>query len=140
MADKIGDLIKQRIVELGYTQKEVGLKIHRSQKTIQSILRVKSIGTQRLLELCEALDYNFFEFFTRVGGPLERFAPESCDELRKENEDLKERNARLENEIAQINKEINHLKEVLVLMKQTNEMQDRYIKGIDSLKSKQDKK
>lgn len=138
MAEKIGDIIRARIDELGYTQKQVGEKIHRSQKTIQSLLNSTTISSQRLIELSEVLDCNLFLFFTGPGGPLERFAPESCDEIRKENEALKEKAAKLEDQAARIQSELDHQKEVVAYMKQTLEIQQAYIKNMNPNKDKKD--
>jgi transcriptional regulator with XRE-family HTH domain len=138
MAEKIGDIIRARINELGYTQKQVGEKIHRSQKTIQSLLNSTTISSQRLIELSEVLDCNLFLFFTRPGGPLERFAPESCDEIQKENEALKEKAAKLEDQAARIQSELDHQKEVVAYMKQTLEIQQAYIKNMHPDKDKKD--
>ncbi|UAY56903.1 helix-turn-helix domain-containing protein [Arachidicoccus terrestris] len=136
MAEKIGDIIRARIDELGYTQKQVGEKIHRSQKTIQSLLNSTTISSQRLIELSEVLNCNLFLFFTRPGGPLERFAPESCDEIRNENVALKEKVSKLEDLVDRMQSDLDHQREVVAYMKQTLEIQQAYIQNMSPNKDK----
>lgn len=61
----IGLLIEQRLNELGMSKSEFGRRIGIPQQNVNRILAKSSIDTDKLLDICEALDYNFFESFNK---------------------------------------------------------------------------
>lgn len=130
MKANLGKYIDARIRELGYTQKEVGDKINRTQKTIASLLNSDSMSTQRMIELSIALDQNLFQFFTNPGGPLEKFAPKPAGHIVQENESLSEKVAQLEAQLSSLSAELAHIKEISTYMKLTLDAQKAYIQTI----------
>lgn len=62
----VGLLIEQRINELRLTKSEFGRKIGIQQQNVNRLLSRESIDTDKLVDICEALDYNFFECFQTI--------------------------------------------------------------------------
>lgn len=56
----IGESIEQKLNELGISKSEFGRKIGIPQQNVNRILSKSSIDTDKLVMICEALDYNFF--------------------------------------------------------------------------------
>lgn len=59
----IGQAIKNRLTALNMTQEEFAKRIGTQQGNIPRILKKDSIETKKLVEICLALNYNFFEAF-----------------------------------------------------------------------------
>jgi transcriptional regulator with XRE-family HTH domain len=59
----IGLRIEQRLNELGMSKAEFGRLIGIQQQNVNRILSKTSIDTDKLIEISEALDYNFFGDF-----------------------------------------------------------------------------
>lgn len=59
----IGRAIKKRFDELNLTKTEFGHKIGVPQQHINRIFEKESIDTKRLVRICLALDYNFFQLY-----------------------------------------------------------------------------
>ncbi len=60
----IGLSIEQKLNELGMSKAEFGRKIGVPQQNVNRILDKTSIDTDKLVAICEALDYNFFKEYT----------------------------------------------------------------------------
>jgi transcriptional regulator with XRE-family HTH domain len=63
MAIHIGKLIKERAKIRRLSQEMIGKKINTTKQNVGNIFRRKSIDTELLLKICEALEYNFFEHY-----------------------------------------------------------------------------
>ena len=60
----IGLSIEQKLNELGMSKSEFGRKIGIPQQNVNRILDKPSIDTDKLVLICEALEYNFFKEYT----------------------------------------------------------------------------
>lgn len=60
----IGLAIEQRLNELGMSKSEFGRKIGIPQQNVNRILDKSSIDTDKLVTICEALEFNFFHEYT----------------------------------------------------------------------------
>lgn len=60
----IGLAIEQRLKELGMSKSEFGRKIGIPQQNVNRILDKSSIDTDKLVTICEALEFNFFNEYT----------------------------------------------------------------------------
>jgi DNA-binding Xre family transcriptional regulator len=59
----IGLVIEQKINELGITKSELARRINIPNQNINRLLEKSSIDTDKLILICEALDYDFFSCF-----------------------------------------------------------------------------
>lgn len=62
----IGLLIEQRMNELGLNKSEFARRLHISSQYINRLLSKEDIDTERLKQIGEALDYDFFSHFKPV--------------------------------------------------------------------------
>lgn len=60
----VGLAIEQRINELGITKSEFGRRIGIPNQNVNRILSKSSIDSDKLVEICNALDYDFFKLFS----------------------------------------------------------------------------
>ena len=60
----VGLAIEQRINELGITKSEFGRRIGIPNQNVNRILSKPSIDSDKLVEICNALDYDFFKLFS----------------------------------------------------------------------------
>lgn len=59
----IGAEIEARINQLGLSKSEFGRKIGIPQQNVNRILEKPNIDTEKLLQICNVLDFNFFTLF-----------------------------------------------------------------------------
>lgn len=59
----IGLAIEQRINELGISKSEFGRRIGLASQNVKKFLERESIDTSKLVEVCKALDYDFFSLY-----------------------------------------------------------------------------
>lgn len=64
----VGLAIEQRLNELGMSKSEFGRKIGVANQNVNRILEKKSIDTDKLIEISNALGYNFFLEFIDKGS------------------------------------------------------------------------
>lgn len=64
----IGLAIEQRINELGITKSEFGRRIGIPNQNVNRVLSKSSIDSDKLVEVCNALDYDFFKLFSSSIG------------------------------------------------------------------------
>jgi DNA-binding Xre family transcriptional regulator len=99
----IGLLVKQRAKELRIGPTELGVKINTSKQNVYGIYKRKSIDTQLLIKLCNALNFDFFQVYSQnlhLSGnvnPEDEFARclERKSLLEKENKVLENENSYL---------------------------------------------
>lgn len=60
----VGLAIEQRINELGITKSEFGRRIGIPNQNVNRVLSKSSIDSDKLVEICNALDYDFFKLFS----------------------------------------------------------------------------
>lgn len=60
----VGLAIEQRINELGITKSEFGRRIGIPNQNVNRVLSRSSIDSDKLVEICNALDYDFFKLFS----------------------------------------------------------------------------
>ena len=66
----IGAEIEARINQLGLSKSEFGRKIGIPQQNVNRILEKPNIDTDRLFQICNVLDYNFFALFSNDLPPI----------------------------------------------------------------------
>lgn len=59
----IGLAIEQRINELGISKSEFGRRIGLASQNVKKFLERESIDSSKLVEVCQALDYDFFSLY-----------------------------------------------------------------------------
>ena len=59
----IGSLIKDFAKSNNYSDAEIARRINTSRQNIKNIYDSKSIDTQRLKDLCDALNHDFFKYY-----------------------------------------------------------------------------
>lgn len=59
----IGEEINRRIDALGLTYAEVARRLNVDRTTMYSIVKSKTIDTERLVKLCNILECNFFDLY-----------------------------------------------------------------------------
>lgn len=64
----IGLIIEQKLNELGINKSEFGRRIGIANQNVNRILERKSIDTDKLIEISNALGYNFFSEFIDEGN------------------------------------------------------------------------
>lgn len=62
----IGDAIDKRRMKLGMSKSELARRIGLSQQHIGRVLKKDNIDTKQLIDVCVALDYNFFTLYCTV--------------------------------------------------------------------------
>lgn len=72
----IGLCIEQRLNEIGISKSELGRRIGVQQQNINRILEHSNINTDKLITICEALDFNFFTCYS----DLDEKAPVSVND------------------------------------------------------------
>ena len=65
MSVHIGKRIEKRLRELGMSKAEFGRRIETSRQNVSLILERPHIYTDQLQRICEALDFDFFQFYYR---------------------------------------------------------------------------
>ena len=119
MAVHIGTIIAERLEKVGMTKSELARRINKARQNINDILNRKSIDTKLLLDLCRALDHDFFQYYVLelndnnlVSEPSAEYASLK-DQLRERQHsgDLMER------ELEAARKEIAYLQEIIELLK-----------------------
>jgi transcriptional regulator with XRE-family HTH domain len=88
----IGREIKSVFDKRGLTITEFSKRINKSRENVYSIFNRETIDTGLLLNICEALEFDFFSLYVSRINPIK---DSEIDRLRKENELLNEINSLL---------------------------------------------
>jgi transcriptional regulator with XRE-family HTH domain len=113
MPIEIGERIKIELKNQGLNHKEFGELINRHEKTVPNILKRKTIDTQLLTIISNALKHDFFKYFYEE-QPLKAFKEEEMSQLN--------------NEIANLKKEIEHKDEYIATNKKYIQSQEDVIR------------
>ncbi len=60
----IGELIEERIAEVGITKAEFGRRINTSRQNVNTILKKRSLDTSVLRNICRVLNFDFFQYYS----------------------------------------------------------------------------
>lgn len=119
MAVHIGSIIAERLVKVGMTKSELARRINKARQNINDILNRKSIDTGLLLDLCRALDHDFFQYYVlelnennMVSEPSAEYAS-----LRDQLKQYEHSETLLSKELEAAKKEISYLQEIIELLK-----------------------
>ena len=66
LRNNIGLLIEQRLNEVRMNKAQFAKNIGIANQNVNRLLSRESIDTDKLVDICEALDYNFFECFQTI--------------------------------------------------------------------------
>jgi plasmid maintenance system antidote protein VapI len=117
MPMEIGEIIKREIKNRGLNHKEFGHLINRHEKTVQSILRRKTIDTDLLLNISKALNHDFFQYFYNE-SPLKQFKEAEHKAIDAELSALRKELSQKEEVIAATNKYAQSQEEIVKLLKE----------------------
>lgn len=59
----IGQLVEERIKEMGITKAEFGRRISTSRQNVNTILKKKSLDSEMLGNISEVLNFDFFTYY-----------------------------------------------------------------------------
>lgn len=115
MALHIGEKIREKARERRIGPSELGRMINTSKQNIYSIFKRKTVDTDLLHKLSEALQFDFFSYYIerREGRPEKRTLPQSKQEvaeLKKDLEHYKEKCELLEKLNTYLEKEVQKFK------------------------------
>jgi transcriptional regulator with XRE-family HTH domain len=68
MAIHIGQLIEARLDAMGITKSEFARRINRARQNVSDIINRPSVDTELLLLICNALEYDFFQYYSMELG------------------------------------------------------------------------
>jgi plasmid maintenance system antidote protein VapI len=122
MPIEIGEIIRKEIKSHSLNYVEFGKLINRHEKTVQSILKRKTIDTELLLNISKALDHDFFKYFYDE-PPLKIFKENEMKTIYHEISGLKKEITQKEEYIASNSKYIQSQEEVIRLLKE----KERYL-------------
>jgi transcriptional regulator with XRE-family HTH domain len=94
MSIHLGKLISAKLKEKRISKSEFARMINKSRQNVQDILKRESLDTHLLKQISKALDYNFFELFTK--NTPDKVLLSQLREAQKEIEYLKKINSLLE--------------------------------------------
>ena len=122
MAVHIGSIIAERLTKVGMTKSELARRINKARQNINDILNRKSIDTGLLLDLCKALDHDFFQYYVMelnennmVSEPSAEYAT-----LRDQLGEFRTNELLMTKELEAAKKEIAYLQEIIELLKMKN--------------------
>ena len=115
----IGQIIKQRVEELGITKAEFSRRINTSSQNIYGIFKRKSIDTALLIKISKTLNHNFFKYFTSSVVKIS----EKNDTLNSNitRIDLSKELSELKNKLQEAKKEILLKDKIIALLEEKNE-------------------
>lgn len=61
----LGEIIEERVKEIGMTKSYFGKLIHTSRQNVNSIFRKEHLNTKQLSDICRVLKYDFYEHVDR---------------------------------------------------------------------------
>jgi len=61
--EKVGNLIKRRLEEVGMSKAEFARRIHKTRQNVDDMLTRDSFDTDLLRKISKVLEYNFFQHF-----------------------------------------------------------------------------
>jgi transcriptional regulator with XRE-family HTH domain len=110
----IGELIEERLKEVGMTKSEFARRINRARQNINDILQRKSIDTDLLYDISIALSYNFFEIYCKTLLEEKNLKPETIKEPAScyENTSQSKQVERYQEELKNAQQEIKYLKKI----------------------------
>lgn len=118
MAFNIGEKIKLRAKQLRIGPTELGKLINTSKQNIYGIYKRKSLDTETLRKLSNALDYDFFDYYrvsdelSKTNDPAEKYAKSSQKMVSFK-------------EYQKVKTELENLKEKFELLKKVNELLEK---------------
>ena len=62
----IGNMIRRQLFEKNITVAELSRRINRSREATREMLDKQSLNTELLLQICDALDYDFFSVISKA--------------------------------------------------------------------------
>jgi len=113
----IGEIIKKEIKNHGLNYKAFGQLINRHEKTVQSILKRKTIDTDLLLNISKALNHDFFKYFYDE-PPLKQFKESELHMINAELINLKSELKAKEEFIITTDKYVKSQEEIVKLLKE----------------------
>ena len=125
----IGQAIEKRRVELKISKSELGRKIGVPQQHVNRILERETMETNKLVKVCQALDYNFFSLFCPVSHHISaQLAAVSFDGDANNNIG----DSGLASQLINEQRKVEHLNDTVRLLKDQIDSLNAQIKRLDS--------
>lgn len=125
----IGHVIDKRRIELEISKSEFGRRIGVSQQHVNRILERETMETNKLVKVCEALDFNFFTLFCSINHQISaQLAAVSLDSDANNNIG----DSGLAIQIIAEQTKVEHLNDTIRLLREQIESLNSQIKRLDS--------
>lgn len=112
----IGQKIKEKLEYRGIFVSELARRISTSRENIYSIFRRKTIDTGLLQKIGEALDHDFFQYYS-TSSTTDKFNEEEAPYYKRSELDILKEIEDIKKEIENLKKENQYLKEINGLLK-----------------------
>jgi transcriptional regulator with XRE-family HTH domain len=120
MSIHIGKLIRERAKQKRLSQETIGSLINTTKQNVGNIYKRKSIDTDLLLKICEALEHNFFEYYYSE-EPLKSMRTEQMKKYHEEN-------ARLNRDLHEKTESMRVLRDLVETQKENMQFKEKEIK------------
>ncbi len=114
----IGEIIEERLKEVGMTKSEFARRINRARQNINDILRRKSVDTDLLFEISKALSYNFFKVYDLELRSMEESSDKVIKEPSSGYSSQEDQLQECKDELSEAQKEITYLKKINNLLEE----------------------
>lgn len=125
----VGQAIEKRRNELGISKSELGRRIGVNQQHVNRILERETMETNKLVKVCEALDFNFFALFCPVQHQISAYLAAVAVDWNAHNniED-----AELAAQLNKVQSEVDNKNETIKLLREQIESLNAQITRLDS--------
>lgn len=125
----VGQAIEKRRNELGISKSEFGRRIGVTQQHVNRILDRETMETNKLVKVCEALDFNFFALFCPMQHQISAYLAAVAVDGNVHNNIG---DAELAAQLNKVQSEVENKNETILLLKEQIESLNAQIKRLDS--------
>lgn len=125
----VGQAIEKRRNELGISKSELGRRIGVTQQHVNRILERETMETNKLVKVCEALDFNFFALFCPMQHQISAYLAAVAVDGNAHNNIG---DAELAAQLNKVQSEVENKNETILLLKEQIESLNAQIKRLDS--------
>ena len=125
----VGQAIEKRRNELGISKSELGRRIGVTQQHVNRILERETMETNKLVKVCEALDFNFFAVFCPMQHQISAYLAAVAVDGNAHNNIG---DAELSAQLNKVQSEVENKNETILLLKEQIESLNAQIKRLDS--------
>lgn len=125
----VGQAIEKRRNELGISKSELGRRIGVTQQHVNRILDRETMETNKLVKVCEALDFNFFALFCPMQHQISAYLAAVAVDGNAHNNIG---DAEIAAQLNKVQSEVENKNETILLLKEQIESLNAQIKRLDS--------